>query len=46
MRDQHAGSEAAGALTIDPAKEAAVTGEPIVLMGYATGLAAHSGAHR
>jgi len=27
-------------LTIDPAKEAAVTGEPIVLMGYATGLAA------
>jgi DNA-binding response OmpR family regulator/S1-C subfamily serine protease len=27
-------------LTIDPAKDAAVTGEPIVLMGYATGLAA------
>ena len=28
------------ALTIDPGKGAAVTGEPIVLMGYATGLAA------
>lgn len=27
-------------LTIDPGKTAAVTGEPIVLMGYATGLAA------
>ncbi|MGD0955533.1 MAG: trypsin-like peptidase domain-containing protein [Candidatus Acidiferrales bacterium] len=28
------------ALSIDSAKEAAVTGQPIVLMGYATGLAA------
>ncbi len=27
-------------LSIDPGKDAAVTGEPIVLMGYATGLAA------
>ncbi len=28
------------ALTIDPSKTAAIAGEPIVLMGYATGLAA------